>query len=332
MGVTKMTRALVKSALLRALVLLLFVNLLSIPNLTVATASTDGCPSTWKIDNTIKGGWAELNQAKTRIGSNMVLEADEYSMVYSEYAGELGPMPKPSVNLLGVPDLYLYGNKKVAFKITVQVKDCPGKTDFLLQGGSLKDILGIKANPAFIQTTAKDFASLKGDSFQDFVKAQKFPACIADLTKGIVGRASVSGRVLYKEINPRWPIWNSEFCGLYTGGRANAANPILLNLSPGCALIDAESDNVPRRYGISVMPNKTCEFAFAFSDSLYPGMEAILGAAISSREIQSPIYVLESFKVSGPVTKKTSISCVKGKTIRKVTAVNPTCPKGYTKK
>jgi hypothetical protein len=30
--------------------------------------------------------------------------------------------------------------------------------------------------------------------------------------------------------------------------------------------------------------------------------------------------------------KKTSITCVKGKTIKKVTAVNPTCPKGFKKK
>jgi hypothetical protein len=30
--------------------------------------------------------------------------------------------------------------------------------------------------------------------------------------------------------------------------------------------------------------------------------------------------------------KKTSITCVKGKTSKKVTAVNPTCPKGYKKK
>jgi len=30
--------------------------------------------------------------------------------------------------------------------------------------------------------------------------------------------------------------------------------------------------------------------------------------------------------------KKTSITCVKGKTSKKVTAVNPVCPKGYKKK
>jgi hypothetical protein len=37
--------------------------------------------------------------------------------------------------------------------------------------------------------------------------------------------------------------------------------------------------------------------------------------------------------VAKPVAaKKTSITCVKGKTSKKVTAVNPTCPKGYKKK
>jgi hypothetical protein len=29
---------------------------------------------------------------------------------------------------------------------------------------------------------------------------------------------------------------------------------------------------------------------------------------------------------------KTSITCVKGKSVKKITAVKPTCPKGYTKK
>jgi hypothetical protein len=33
-----------------------------------------------------------------------------------------------------------------------------------------------------------------------------------------------------------------------------------------------------------------------------------------------------------PVAKKTTITCVKGKTTKKVTAVNPKCPAGYKKK
>jgi hypothetical protein len=33
-----------------------------------------------------------------------------------------------------------------------------------------------------------------------------------------------------------------------------------------------------------------------------------------------------------PVAKKTTITCVKGKTVKKVTAVAPKCPAGYKKK
>jgi hypothetical protein len=33
-----------------------------------------------------------------------------------------------------------------------------------------------------------------------------------------------------------------------------------------------------------------------------------------------------------PVVKKLTITCVKGKVVKKVTAVNPKCPAGYKKK
>ena len=36
--------------------------------------------------------------------------------------------------------------------------------------------------------------------------------------------------------------------------------------------------------------------------------------------------------VAKPVAKKTTITCVKGKTTKKVTAIKPTCPTGYKKK
>lgn len=37
-------------------------------------------------------------------------------------------------------------------------------------------------------------------------------------------------------------------------------------------------------------------------------------------------------KATGTTSKKTTITCVKGKTVKKVTAVKPVCPKGYTKR
>jgi hypothetical protein len=41
---------------------------------------------------------------------------------------------------------------------------------------------------------------------------------------------------------------------------------------------------------------------------------------------------LEAKAASEAVTKKTTIICIKGKAIKKVTAVKPKCPKGYKKK
>jgi hypothetical protein len=59
---------------------------------------------------------------------------------------------------------------------------------------------------------------------------------------------------------------------------------------------------------------------------------------VKVRLSQEEAVVAPSAKPSPSVTlkpaaaKKTSITCVKGKTSKKVTAVNPTCPKGYKKK
>ncbi|NDE48230.1 MAG: hypothetical protein EB019_04610, partial [Actinobacteria bacterium] len=36
--------------------------------------------------------------------------------------------------------------------------------------------------------------------------------------------------------------------------------------------------------------------------------------------------------VIAPVAKKITITCIKGKTTKKVSGVNPKCPKGYKKK
>ena len=48
------------------------------------------------------------------------------------------------------------------------------------------------------------------------------------------------------------------------------------------------------------------------------------------------ILLLQMFKKRenfGPNSEnKTTITCVKGKTVKKITAVKPTCPAGYTKK
>ena len=58
-------------------------------------------------------------------------------------------------------------------------------------------------------------------------------------------------------------------------------------------------------------------------------------------ELQSKRKILTAFEMSlisaiaeaqKILTKKTTITCVKGKLIKKVTAINPKCPSGYKKK
>ena len=47
----------------------------------------------------------------------------------------------------------------------------------------------------------------------------------------------------------------------------------------------------------------------------------------------SPTAVATTIKaIAKPVTKSVTISCARGKTIKKVTGPKPTCPTGYTKK
>ena len=56
-------------------------------------------------------------------------------------------------------------------------------------------------------------------------------------------------------------------------------------------------------------------------------------AAHAGAKIPAPIEVAAPAPILKPVAaKKMTITCVKGKTTKKVTAVKPKCPAGYKKK
>jgi hypothetical protein len=50
------------------------------------------------------------------------------------------------------------------------------------------------------------------------------------------------------------------------------------------------------------------------------------------KEADVDLVTFDIYAAPKPVVKATTITCVKGKTIKKVTAVNPKCPTGYKKK
>jgi hypothetical protein len=50
------------------------------------------------------------------------------------------------------------------------------------------------------------------------------------------------------------------------------------------------------------------------------------------KEADVDLVTFDIYTAPTPVAKKTTITCVKGKLTKKVTAVNPKCPTGYKKK
>jgi hypothetical protein len=55
--------------------------------------------------------------------------------------------------------------------------------------------------------------------------------------------------------------------------------------------------------------------------------------AIETKQVEpAPIVTATPTPSAKPVVKKTTITCVKGKITKKVTALTPKCPSGYKKK
>ena len=64
---------------------------------------------------------------------------------------------------------------------------------------------------------------------------------------------------------------------------------------------------------------------------LYGTFKAIV-PGYGDKEADVDLVTFDVYAAAKPVVKATSITCVKGKTTKKVTAVNPKCPAGYKKK
>jgi hypothetical protein len=50
------------------------------------------------------------------------------------------------------------------------------------------------------------------------------------------------------------------------------------------------------------------------------------------KEADVDLVTFDVYAIAKPIVKATTITCVKGKTTKKVTGINPKCPSGYTKK
>lgn len=75
----------------------------------------------------------------------------------------------------------------------------------------------------------------------------------------------------------------------------------------------------------------TAANAMAPKTRLYGTFKAIV-PGYGDKEADVDLVTFDVYAAAKPIAKSITITCVKGKTIKKVTAVNPKCPSGYTKK
>lgn len=261
-----------------------------------SNAATVGCPDTWKVDLSSISGHQELLEAKQRLGGDMVI--DEGTWLYSDYAGELGPLPKPRQRL-DLSDAYLYGNTKVTTKYNVQVKNCPGVTTFTFNQGKLNN-----GRALVLDVDPKKWSAENQSRFPDFVKAENFSQCLAANIKILQtpGKFRVefqSNRL--KFISP--PISNclGDFA--------------MFEKSPSCW----ESITGSPTKRISITLGSKCVFAYG---------------VLNYNEPQ--IIFFENFTIDSNKWK-TSITCVKGSSKKIVQGIKGyefkmKCPSGYKKK
>lgn len=90
---------------------------------------------------------------------------------------------------------------------------------------------------------------------------------------------------------------------------------------------------------IDIRPDPNVEVSPSPSASATPNVTASTAAnhAATATSIASPLSTPKVGTTATPspsksaVLKKVTITCIKGKTVRKVTGIKPTCPKGYKK-
>lgn len=287
--------------ILFVVLLVLFSTLFQFP----ANAATDGCPDTWLIDTTQYPN-QELDAAKKRIGVNMAITN---SAKVIEYQGPLGSMPAHNVvtapfmrNPLG----YLYANSKVQTTLQVEIQGCAKKGTFNFVSNWINPELN-----RFELTAAAKFADQFPDKFSDFKQQALFSESVRTLEKSLQERLEYPIRIGMKSIP--FGLIDSWEQRLRLPMNARIGQFYTFALTPKC-LNQSQENSIELVSG-----SGECKFA--------------LGARVRTNSMENSYestYIFEPFSINLPSLK--SITCVKGKLIKKVTSDKPKCPAGYKKK
>jgi hypothetical protein len=259
-------------------------------------AATDGCPDTWTIDLNQYPN-QELVNAKKRLGVNMA-ETSQSKVV--EFKGPLGEMPRHNLvegSYVRNPLVYLYSDSKVQTIITIEVKGCPNKGTFSFINSWIPS-----SSKTFELITAAQFSDKFPDKFSDFKQQENFSSSVRDLEQQLKGMPDYYIRNGIKQI-PFLAI-DAFYQQKLINTRIGRFNT--LALTPKCLNRDNESSVV------LIGGSGECKFAIAVT--------------LNSGGF-STTYIFEPFTINLP--SNYSITCIKGKTTKKVSGTNPKCPKGY---
>jgi len=268
-----------------------------------ANAATDGCPDTWSIDTTQFPN-QELISAKEKNGINMIITENRKFLSLN---GELGELPDPNAlnNLLKIDEnyvfYYLYGRSLVEISSKVEVKNCPARI-FIF-----KTVWKQALN--FNSTTASSWANSNPQRFQDFKEQENFASVMNEAkvtVQNVINRLISSHQKFGLPLLLSTQSLDSQIPQNLRYGYRPVIRPFAL--TPGCLQSTKELWSA-FNFG------KVCQFSFGVFD----------GSNLPSSQ---SVTLFEPFNLDLRI-KSISITCIKGKVTKKVTAVSPKCPAGY---
>ncbi|MCX6437873.1 MAG: hypothetical protein NTZ06_04405 [Actinobacteria bacterium] len=298
---------------MKRILLVVLMVFISIPlEIMPAHANVEGCPDTWTIDTSKYPNNIELSAAKEKLGPNMVLSVVSTKIL--EFKGEDGIQPALDSrwNIVGSNRLkfyYLYGLSKAETIVKIEVKGCPNPSILKFNHDFFDS-----AYSGVSKTTAKEWAARSIESFTDFKKQESF----SDDLQALNQKAQDYLDKYLQRGDFTKPLWTIQLFGNEFDVFRNLKRVIILQtMTPNC-LVPSKQQNF-----LELATGKRCQFAWS------------VGERISSndpKDNRQQLVLFEPFYLDATLKSPITISCIKGKIAKKVSAVNPKCPAGYKKK
>ena len=144
--------------------------------------------------------------------------------------------------------------------------------------------------------------------------------------------AAGSGMGLECSSAPDDPLWTDQFLSVNAGDQFDTAQAYPDVIEAASKFIEQQVINEAKA-AAELKAKQEAEAKDAAELKAKQEAEAIAALELRAKEEAEAKAVAEKLAATKAASlKKTTITCIKGKLVKKVTAVKPVCPKGYKKK